>query len=67
LFSIENTLVFNALGLPALTVPCGFCSEGWPIGLMIGGPRFSEGRLLALAAAYEQSTKWHERLPPRAA
>jgi aspartyl-tRNA(Asn)/glutamyl-tRNA(Gln) amidotransferase subunit A len=66
LFSIENTLVFNALGLPALTVPCGFSAEGWPIGLMIGGPRFSEGRLLALAAAYEQSTQWHERWPPRA-
>jgi aspartyl-tRNA(Asn)/glutamyl-tRNA(Gln) amidotransferase subunit A len=66
LFSIDNTLVFNVLGLPAITVPCGFSSEGWPIGLMIGGPRFSEGRLLALAAAYEQSTQWHERAPPRA-
>jgi aspartyl-tRNA(Asn)/glutamyl-tRNA(Gln) amidotransferase subunit A len=67
LFSIDNTFVCNALGLPALTVPCGFSSEGWPIGLMIAGPRFSEGRLLALAAAYEQSTQWHERVPPRLA
>jgi aspartyl-tRNA(Asn)/glutamyl-tRNA(Gln) amidotransferase subunit A len=66
LFSIENTAVFNVLGLPALTVPCGFSSAGLPIGLMICGPRFSEGRLLALAAAYEQSTHWHERMPPRA-
>jgi aspartyl-tRNA(Asn)/glutamyl-tRNA(Gln) amidotransferase subunit A len=63
LFSIENTAIFNVLGLPALTVPCGFSSEGLPIGLMICGPRFSEGRLLALAAAYEQSTQWHERTP----
>jgi aspartyl-tRNA(Asn)/glutamyl-tRNA(Gln) amidotransferase subunit A len=65
LFSIENTMVFNALGLPALTVPCGFSAEGLPIGLMICGPRFSEGRLLALAAAYEQITPWHERLPQK--
>ena len=64
LFSIENTMIFNMLGLPALTVPCGFSSEGLPIGVMICGPRFSEGRLLALAAAYEHSTPWHERLPP---
>lgn len=63
LFSIENTMIFNVLGLPALTVPCGFSAEGLPIGLMICGPRFSEGRLLALAAAYEQSTPWHERMP----
>lgn len=67
LVSIDNTLVFNVLGLPAVTVPCGFSPEGWPMGLMLGGPRFSEGRLLALAAAYEQSTPWHERAPPRAA
>lgn len=67
LVSIQNTLVFNVLGLPAVTVPCGFSSEGWPVGLMICGPQFSEGRLLALAAAYEQSTQWHARLPVRAA
>lgn len=66
LVSIDNTLVFNVLGLPAVTVPCGFSSAGCPIGLMIGGPRFSEGRLLALARAYEQATQWHERAPPRA-
>jgi aspartyl-tRNA(Asn)/glutamyl-tRNA(Gln) amidotransferase subunit A len=67
LFSIENTLTFNRLGLPALTVPCGFSTEGLPIGLMICGPRYSEGKLLALGAAYERSTPWHERRPPRAA
>jgi aspartyl-tRNA(Asn)/glutamyl-tRNA(Gln) amidotransferase subunit A len=66
LFSINNTLTFNRLGLPALTVPCGFSSDGLPIGLMICGPRYSEGRLLALGAAYERATPWHERRPPRA-
>lgn len=62
--SIDNTYAFNVLGLPAISVPCGFSSEGLPVGLMICGPRFSEGRLLALAAAYQQATAWHERLPP---
>jgi aspartyl-tRNA(Asn)/glutamyl-tRNA(Gln) amidotransferase subunit A len=31
---------------------------------MIAGPRFSEGRILALAHAYEQATDWHKRKPP---
>lgn len=66
MFSIENTLTFNRVGLPALTVPCGFSSEGLPIGVMIAGPRFSEGRLLALGAAYERATAWHTRRPPGA-
>jgi aspartyl-tRNA(Asn)/glutamyl-tRNA(Gln) amidotransferase subunit A len=63
LVSIENTLTFNRLGLPALTVPCGFSAEGLPIGLMICGPRYSEGKLLALGAAYEHATEWHKRRP----
>jgi aspartyl-tRNA(Asn)/glutamyl-tRNA(Gln) amidotransferase subunit A len=33
---------------------------------MIAGPRFSEARVLALAAAYERATEWHSRKPPLA-
>ncbi|HKX54807.1 MAG TPA: amidase [Xanthomonadales bacterium] len=63
MFSINNTATFNRLGLPALTVPCGITRSGLPIGLMICGPRFSEGRLLALGAAYQRATDWHEKRP----
>jgi aspartyl-tRNA(Asn)/glutamyl-tRNA(Gln) amidotransferase subunit A len=55
--------LFNVLGLPALSLPCGFGKSGLPIGLCIAGPRFSEGRILALAHAYEQATAWHTRRP----
>jgi aspartyl-tRNA(Asn)/glutamyl-tRNA(Gln) amidotransferase subunit A len=34
-----------------------------PIGLMIAGPRFSEGRVLALANAYEKAPPQTEALP----
>jgi Amidase len=51
----ENTSQFNAYGIPAISVPCGFTSAGLPVELMIAGPRFSEGRVLALANAYERS------------
>ena len=30
---------------------------------MIAGPRFSEGKVLALAYAYQQATDWHKRRP----
>jgi aspartyl-tRNA(Asn)/glutamyl-tRNA(Gln) amidotransferase subunit A len=61
---LENTGQFDVYGVPAITVPCGFTSGGLPIGLMIAGPRFSEGKVLALAAAYEHATEWHKRRPP---
>lgn len=61
---LENTGQFNVYGIPAISVPCGFTSKGLPVGLMIAGPRFSESRVLALAAAFEKATEWHKRKPP---
>jgi aspartyl-tRNA(Asn)/glutamyl-tRNA(Gln) amidotransferase subunit A len=61
---LDNTGQFNAYGIPAISVPCGFTSAGLPVGLMIAGPRFSEARVLALANAYERATEWHTRKPP---
>ena len=61
---LENTGQFNVYGIPAISVPCGFTSAGMPVGLMIAGPRFSEARVLAVAAAYEKATDWHTRRPP---
>lgn len=60
----SNTSAFNVFGLPAISIPCGFSKSGLPIGLMIAGPHFSEGKILALARAYEQATEWHKRQPP---
>jgi aspartyl-tRNA(Asn)/glutamyl-tRNA(Gln) amidotransferase subunit A len=61
---LENTGQFDVYGIPAISVPCGLTSGGLPVGLMIAGPRFSEGKVLALAAAYERATGWHEQRPP---
>lgn len=60
---ISNCTPFNIFGLPAISVPCGFSASGLPIGLMIAGPRFSEGKVLALANAYEKATQWHLKRP----
>jgi aspartyl-tRNA(Asn)/glutamyl-tRNA(Gln) amidotransferase subunit A len=60
----SNTSPFDLYGIPAITVPCGFSTSGMPIGLMIAGPHFTEGRILALAYAYQQATQWHTKRPP---
>ncbi len=61
---LENTGAFNAYGIPAISIPCGFTSKGMPVGLMIAGPRFAESKVLALAHAFEQATDFHTRKPP---
>jgi aspartyl-tRNA(Asn)/glutamyl-tRNA(Gln) amidotransferase subunit A len=57
------TISMNLAGLPALSLPCGFDSEGLPIGLQIIGKHFDESIIFGVAYAYEQSTGWHTRKP----
>jgi aspartyl-tRNA(Asn)/glutamyl-tRNA(Gln) amidotransferase subunit A len=60
----RNTMPFNVLGLPAISVPCGFTRDGLPVGLQIVGKAFDEAGILGIAHAYEQATEWHRRRPP---
>lgn len=55
------TAPFNLTGLPAISIPCGFSSEGLPVGLQIVGPAWNEARILRAAHAYEQQTDWRNR------
>lgn len=59
----NNNAVFDILGLPTISVPCGFSAAGLPIGLSISGAPFAESQVIALAQAYEQATEWHARKP----
>ena len=61
--SPRNTLPFDILGLPTISVPCGFTNAGLPIGLQVSGAPFAESKVLLLAHAYEQATDWHRRQP----
>jgi aspartyl-tRNA(Asn)/glutamyl-tRNA(Gln) amidotransferase subunit A len=60
---LRNTRPFNALGLPTISIPCGFTSTGLPIGMQITGPPGSEATVVRLAQAYEHETDWHTRHP----
>ncbi len=57
-------LVFNLTGQPAANVPCGFSSDGLPIGLQVIGRRGDESMVLRASAAFEQARPWVDRRPP---
>lgn len=56
------TLPINIAGVPAISVPAGFCG-GLPAGVQFIGRPFGEETLLRLAYAYEQASPWHEMKP----
>jgi len=58
------TAPFNVAGLPAISVPGGFSSEGLPIGLQIAGKPFDEPTVLRVAYTYQQAARWFQRRPP---
>lgn len=57
------TLSVNLAGLPGMSVPAGFASNGRPIGLQIIGNYFGEAKMLNVAHQFQQATDWHARAP----
>ena len=60
----SSSAAFSLASTPAASVPCGFGSDGLPIGLQIAGRPGEEETVLRVAHAYEQGTPWHTRRPP---
>ena len=58
------TYPINAIGHTAASVPCGFSSDGMPIGLHIVGRHGDEETVLAASAAFERAMPWAEKRPP---
>lgn len=58
----DNSQVFSpTTGNPAITVPMGYTRNNTlPAGMSIFGRAFDEGRLIRIAYAYEQATKWRK-------
>jgi aspartyl-tRNA(Asn)/glutamyl-tRNA(Gln) amidotransferase subunit A len=55
---------FNLTGLPALSIPCGYSSDGLPIGMQIVGRAYDETTVLRVGYSYERATDWHLKEPP---
>ena len=58
------TVAVNLAGLPALSMPCGFDSEGLPIGAQLIAPHFGDGIALNAAHAFQLETDFHKRRCP---
>ena len=54
---MRTTRMFDVLGTPGISVPCGVTSAGLPIGLQIIGAPGADAAVLRLAAAYEAATR----------
>ena len=55
------TVPVNIAGVPGISIPCGFDSEGLPIGLQLIGKAFGEDTLLKASYAFEQATDYHKK------
>ncbi|MFL5691893.1 MAG: amidase [Ktedonobacteraceae bacterium] len=58
---LRLTMPFNLSGLPTVSFPCGFSSDGLPLGLQVAGQPFAEATILRIAHAYQQLTDWHRK------
>ena len=53
----------NLAGLPAMSLPAGFDSQGLPVGLHLIGRYLDESTLLNVAHQFQRQTDWHRRIP----
>jgi aspartyl-tRNA(Asn)/glutamyl-tRNA(Gln) amidotransferase subunit A len=53
----------NYLGVPSLSIPSGFSSNGLPVGMQLIGRSFDEATLLRIGAAFQRATDFHDRVP----
>lgn len=57
------TITLNLAGVCGLNVPCGFDTQGLPIGLQLIGRQLGEADVLRVGHVYQRSTGWLSRKP----
>ena len=60
---MKSCYYISITGLPSISVPCGFTSEGLPVGIQIVGRHQDDFGVLQLAYAFEQSTGFWKQKP----
>jgi amidase len=61
---MKSCYYISAIGNPSISVPCGFTSDGLPIGVQIVGRHQNDFSVLQLAHAFEQETEFWKQKPP---
>ncbi len=59
----DQLLATNLTGHPVVVVPNGFKENGSPTSISFLGNLFDEGTILAVAAAYQEATEFHNKQP----
>lgn len=57
------TIPVNMAGLPGISIPAGFSSDGLPIGLQLIAAHFQEPKIIQLASAFQNETVHHHARP----
>lgn len=57
------TIPANLVGVPGISIPCGFTTTGLPIGMQIIGKHFEEKKILKIAKLFENETDFHLKKP----
>jgi aspartyl-tRNA(Asn)/glutamyl-tRNA(Gln) amidotransferase subunit A len=60
----RTTCVFNLTGMPALTFPCGFNTEGLPMSVQVAARPRAEETALRIGYGFQRVTDHHRHLPP---
>jgi amidase len=61
---MRSCYYITTIGLPAISVPCGFTPEGLPVGVQIVGRHRDDLGVLQLAYAFERETAFWKQKPP---
>lgn len=59
------TIPTSLAGLPGMTFPIGFATDGLPVGMQLIGNYFQEARMLNIAHQYQLNSDWHKQVPAR--
>ena len=54
----------SLIGLPAISLPAGFCENNLPFGIQLIGKQFSDNHLLQIAECWHKATSFPEKYPP---
>lgn len=60
---MKSCYYISAVGLPAISVPCGFTDQGLPVGIQIVGRHHDDLGVLQLADAFEKATGFWKKHP----
>lgn len=53
----------NLVGMPAISIPCGFTHSGLPFGFQLTGPQGAERKVFNSAFAFQEATPHHHAIP----